>query len=186
MGQAAWEWHHCRWSKRMECPMPKPNDLSKSAVALDQDSTLISVIEMSQSNWLVAAIVPGLERHPLKKLDPEPEALGKAALALAAGGEECGSRDQAPHSCVRGRPRRLLAGALVAGPRHRGLCHSPEQRRCLARASSSKDGSARYQHAQACLSRLVTRRARPLPHGGDPNPCGRRCQTPEIASARTW
>ncbi len=75
MGQAAWEWHHCRWSKRMECPMPKPNDLSKSAVALDQDSTLISVIEMSQSNWLVAAIVPGLERHPLKKLDPEPEAL---------------------------------------------------------------------------------------------------------------
>jgi transposase len=55
--------------------MPKLNDLSKSPVALDQDSTLISVIEMSQSNWLVAGIVPGLERHPLKKLDPEPEAL---------------------------------------------------------------------------------------------------------------
>jgi transposase len=55
--------------------MPKSDDLSRSAVALDQDSTLISVIEMSQSTWLVAGIVPGLERHPLKKLDPEPEAL---------------------------------------------------------------------------------------------------------------
>jgi transposase len=57
--------------------MPKPDDLSRSAVALDQDSTLISVIEMSQSTWLVAGIVPGLERHPLKKLDPEPEALAR-------------------------------------------------------------------------------------------------------------
>jgi transposase len=47
--------------------MPKLNDLSKSPVALDQDSTLISVIEMSQSNWLVAGIVPGLERHPLSR-----------------------------------------------------------------------------------------------------------------------
>ena len=40
-------------------PHGKLNDLSKSAVALDQDSTLISVIEMSQSNWLVAGIAPG-------------------------------------------------------------------------------------------------------------------------------
>jgi transposase len=39
--------------------MPKLDDLSKSVVTLDQDSTLISVIEMSQSNWLVAGIVPG-------------------------------------------------------------------------------------------------------------------------------
>ena len=55
--------------------MPKPNDLSRSPVALDQDSTLIAVIEMSQSSWLLAAIVPGLKRQPLKKLAPDPEAL---------------------------------------------------------------------------------------------------------------
>ncbi len=55
--------------------MSKPNDLSRSPVALDQDSTLIAVIEMSQSSWLVAAIVPGLKRQPLKKLAPDPEAL---------------------------------------------------------------------------------------------------------------
>jgi transposase len=55
--------------------MPKPNDLSRSLAALDQDSTLIAVIEMSQASWLVGAIVPGVERHPLKKLVPDGEAL---------------------------------------------------------------------------------------------------------------
>ena len=48
--------------------MPQPNDLSRSPVALNQDGTLIAVIEMSQSSWLVAGIVPGIARHPLKKL----------------------------------------------------------------------------------------------------------------------
>ena len=55
--------------------MPQANDLSRCLTALDQDSTLIAVIEMSQSSWLVAAIVPGIERHPAKKLDPDPAAL---------------------------------------------------------------------------------------------------------------
>jgi transposase len=59
----------------MERPMPKPNDLSKSLAAFDQDSTFIAVIEMSQSSWLVAGIVPGIERQPLKKLEPDEEAL---------------------------------------------------------------------------------------------------------------
>jgi transposase len=48
--------------------MPVPNDPGRCRTALDPESTLIAVIEMSQSSWLVAAIVPGLERHPLKKL----------------------------------------------------------------------------------------------------------------------
>ena len=48
--------------------MPQSNDLSRSLAALDQDSTLIAVIEMSQSSWLVAGIVPGVNRQPLKKL----------------------------------------------------------------------------------------------------------------------
>ena len=55
--------------------MPKPNDLSRSLTALDQDSTLIAVIEMSQSRWLVGALVPGLRRDPLKQQDPDAEAL---------------------------------------------------------------------------------------------------------------
>ena len=45
-----------------------PNDLSQSRIVLKQDSTLIAVVEMSLLSWLVAGIVPGVERQPLKKL----------------------------------------------------------------------------------------------------------------------
>jgi transposase len=55
--------------------MPQPNDLSRSLVPFEQASTIVAVIEMSQSSWLVAAIVPGLDRHPLKKIEPDQEAL---------------------------------------------------------------------------------------------------------------
>lgn len=55
--------------------MPQANDLSRSPVALNQDSTLIAVVEVSRSSWLVAGIVPGLTRHPLKKLEPDEAAL---------------------------------------------------------------------------------------------------------------
>jgi transposase len=55
--------------------MPQANDLSRSLAALHQDSTLIAVIEMSQTSWLVAGILPAVERRPLKKLPPDKEAL---------------------------------------------------------------------------------------------------------------
>jgi transposase len=56
------------------------DDLSKSLVVLDQDSTLISVIELSLSSWLVASLVPGLDRRPQKKLELKPEALHSLLL----------------------------------------------------------------------------------------------------------
>src|SRR5436189_543751 len=67
----------------MECPdapaeRPRPSPgqaLSRSLVALDQNSTIIAVIEMSQSSWLVAGMLPGIERQPCKKLEPSPERL---------------------------------------------------------------------------------------------------------------
>ena len=40
--------------------MQKLNDLSRSLTALEPDGTLIAVIEMSLSSWLVAGIVPGV------------------------------------------------------------------------------------------------------------------------------
>ena len=55
--------------------MAKQNDLSRCLVTLEQDATVIAVIEMGQSSWLVAGIAPGLERNPLKKLSPDPDAL---------------------------------------------------------------------------------------------------------------
>jgi transposase len=53
---------------RWRLPMQKLNDLSRCLTPLEPDGTLIAVIEMSQSSWLVAGIVPGVERQPLKKL----------------------------------------------------------------------------------------------------------------------
>ena len=55
--------------------MPQPNDLSRSLVPLDQDSTIIVVVELSQSSWLVGGVLPGIERQPRKKLEPSPERL---------------------------------------------------------------------------------------------------------------
>ena len=52
-------------------------DASRSLTALEQDSTIIAVIEMSQTKWLVAALVPGIERQPLKKFDANEETLLK-------------------------------------------------------------------------------------------------------------
>src|SRR6187399_3281470 len=55
--------------------MPQPNDLSRSLVALDQNSTIIAVVELSHSSWLVGGVLPGIERQPRKKLEPNPERL---------------------------------------------------------------------------------------------------------------
>src|SRR5215213_5787816 len=59
----------------MERPMMQPKDLSRSGIPFEQDRTIVAVIDMSQSSWLVAAFVPGLDRHPLKKIEPDQEVL---------------------------------------------------------------------------------------------------------------
>ena len=59
-----------------ERPRPAPGQaLSRSLVALDQNSTIIAVVELSQSSWLVAGMLPGVERQPRQKLEPSPERL---------------------------------------------------------------------------------------------------------------
>jgi transposase len=57
--------------------MSQAFEASRSLTALEQDSTIIAVIEMSQSSWLVAAVVPGLKRQPLKKLGVDEDSLLK-------------------------------------------------------------------------------------------------------------
>ena len=47
------------------------NDLSRSLTPFDPNRTLIAVIELSKESWLVAGIIPGVERQPLKKLEPD-------------------------------------------------------------------------------------------------------------------
>ena len=68
----------------MTKPKPKTvNDFSRCLDPLDMDATLIAVIEMSQSSWLVAGIVPGVAG--LVPVQPEPVraiAVGVVAVAV--------------------------------------------------------------------------------------------------------
>src|SRR3989449_7594405 len=76
----------------MELPMQTLNDLSRSLIALEPASTLIAVIEMSLSSWLVAGIVPGIERQPLKKLAVDESALLKLLHRWREEAEKAGRR----------------------------------------------------------------------------------------------
>ena len=76
----------------MERPMQKLNDLSRSLAVLEPDATLIAVIEMSLSSWLVAGIVPGVERQPLKKLAVDESALLKLLHRWREEAEKAGRR----------------------------------------------------------------------------------------------
>src|SRR5260370_1704389 len=58
-----------------DCPVAQVNDLSRSLTAFDPISTLVVVVEMSKASWLVSGVVPGIERQPLKKLEPDATAL---------------------------------------------------------------------------------------------------------------
>ena len=51
--------------------MPQQNDLSRSLIPFEQATSLVAVIELSQSSWLIAGTVPGIERQPLKKIVPD-------------------------------------------------------------------------------------------------------------------
>jgi len=105
------------------------NDLSRCLDPLDMDATLIAVIEMSQSSWLVGGIVPGVERQPLKKLAIDEHALLKLLSRWRAEAEKKGHRITRIAVAVRGRTRRLLAGALARCTGHRGPRHSSVERR---------------------------------------------------------
>src|SRR5215471_16114557 len=54
MGRAARHGNFVAAFSRWSAAMPQPNDLSRSLVALDQNSTIIAVVELSHSSWLVA------------------------------------------------------------------------------------------------------------------------------------
>jgi hypothetical protein len=135
-------YRHFGYSGLSRHPMPRPNDLSRSLAVFDQDSTPIAVIEMSQSSWLLAGIIPGVERHPLKKLEPNESTLLQVLYRWRAGASKTG------HTITR------IAVAFEVDRdgfwfarwlRARGIenpCHSSVERRGVARATSSENRSA--------------------------------------------
>jgi len=72
--------------------MHKLDELSRSLTTLEGDRTLIAVIELSQLNWVVAGIVPGIERQPLKKLAVDEGALLKLLSRWRQESEKTGCR----------------------------------------------------------------------------------------------
>jgi transposase len=66
------------------------NDLSRSLTPFDPNSTLTVVIEPSRKNWLVAGIIPGVERQPLKKLPSDENELLKLLERWRAEAERAG------------------------------------------------------------------------------------------------
>ena len=125
-----------------ECPMPQSNDLSTSSAALDQDSTLIAVIEMSQASWLVGAIVPGVDRHPLKKLVPD----GAALLRLLQRW-----RDEAAR---RGRTVTRIAVAYEAGRDGFWLARWLRERGIEAHVIHASSVAVSREHRRAKTDRL--------------------------------
>ncbi len=120
-GAAARAEHHRRGNQPTEPPMPQPNDLSRSRVPFEQDATIVAVVEMSHSSWLVAAIVPGLGRHPLKKVEPDREALLRLLerwRGEAAGARRPGRVGRSGARRWRSRPAATASGSRAGcGPR---------------------------------------------------------------------
>jgi hypothetical protein len=132
--------------------MQKLNDLSRSLTALEPDGTL-AVIEMSLSSWLVAGIVPGVER--MKKLAVDESALLKLLHRWREEAEKAGRRIDPRASRARRPPRRCS--------------RSSGSKKCVTRPTASKERRSKANRKEAggdChdagpqASRRLTRRVR--------------------------
>ena len=97
--------------------MPRPNDLSRSLVAVDHNSTIIAVVELSQSRWLVGSVLPGAAVNRARSWGRAQS--GSLTYCIAGADEAVGAgpnitRDRA---VLQSRSRRLL----VAGEAHRTI-----------------------------------------------------------------
>ncbi|MHC2618120.1 hypothetical protein ACVIW2_000151 [Bradyrhizobium huanghuaihaiense] len=140
--------------------MQKLNDLSRSPSPLDPDGTLIAVIELSLSSWLVAGIVPGVERQPLKKLAVDESALLKLLHRWRDEAAKAG------HDIKRiavafeaGRDGFWLARWLSAHDIEVHVIHASSVAVSREHRRAKTDRPARHQLAQTLFSRLAARRA---------------------------
>src|ERR1700730_4540372 len=149
--------------------MPQPNDLSRSLVALDQDSTIIAVVEMSQSSWLVAGVLPGIERQPRKKLEPSAERLLGLLLRWRDEAVRAGKKITRICAGLRSRPRRLLVGAVAECAWGRGACDPSLECRGIAGTSPGQDRPARQRGAEAGVLGVAAWGTGSLQHGARPD-----------------
>src|SRR6267378_2736192 len=91
-----------RWSTAMQ----KLNDLSRSLTPLKPDRTLIAVIEMSLSSWLVAGILAGALAQGARHRGPHHPRIEHSRIARAPARQDRSSR----HRVAQTRLSRLVAG----------------------------------------------------------------------------
>ena len=68
------------------------NDLSRSLTPFDPNQTSNAVVELSKKTWLVAGIIPCVERQPLKKLTADEQELFKLLERWRAEAEKAGHK----------------------------------------------------------------------------------------------
>src|SRR5712671_1038800 len=109
MGTAAKVWHRCRCAKTDGgAPMTQVDDLSRSLITFEQNSTMVVVLEMSQSSWLAAGgfrgrpgwflVSPLATRSQYRALcHPFDQ---RRSVTRASQGKDGSSRHRNAHSCV--------------------------------------------------------------------------------------
>ena len=78
-----------RKPKKQKKPL---NDLSRSLIPFDPNQTLIVVVDMGKMSWLVAGVIPGVERQPWKKLAADENELLKLLERWRADAEKAGHK----------------------------------------------------------------------------------------------
>src|SRR5271165_4387592 len=142
--------------------MRPSNDLSRSLAPFDCDATVIAVVELSQKTWLVGGIVPGINRHPEKKISPDEQALMRLLHRW---------RDEA---CKAGRTITRIAVAFEAGRDGFWLARWLRARGIEAYVIHSTSIAVPREHRRAKTDRLDTEHLKRAFLGwlrGEPNHC---------------
>jgi transposase len=122
------------------------------------------LFELSLSSWLVAGVVPGIARQPLKKLEPDETELLRLVQRWRDEAVKSGCAiERVVVAYEAGRDGFWLARWLRAHEIEVHVIHSTSV------AVSRENRPARHLHVAASVHGLATRRAGPLRHGRGSN-----------------
>ena len=137
--------------------MNQPAMTCRSTKSFEADATLVVVVEMSRSVWLVAGLLPGIDRRPLKKMTPDENEL--VVLLEHWRGEVAATGRSVRRVVVAyeaGRDGFWLARWLRARDiRVRG--HPRQQHSCIKGQEAGENRSARHSPSNACVAGMATR-----------------------------
>jgi transposase len=158
--------------------MSQVNDLSRSLTAFDQDSTLIAVIEISLKSWLVAGVVPGVSRAPLKELEADEDGVLRLLYRWREEATKAGRRiNRVVVAFEAGRDGFWLARWLRARGIETYVIHAASVAGLREHWWAKTDRLD--TDAEACLSRMAAGGGGALSDGGDSDAGRRGCAASE-------